>query len=126
MSIWILENSDGEKAVVANMVGFRKVMKLDPIAQRFEVSKVVGQIPCQDESAGVSAVIRMTIEAVGAVFPEINSRTLKVVDNSGNLLVGPSCKIGLAKGTGTARRTILEALTTQRKISTHGGWVVHS
>ena len=125
MSIWILENSDGEKAVVANMVGFRKVMRLDPVAKRFEESKVVGQIPTLRE-VGTNAAIRIAIEAVGAVYPAPNSRTLKVVDNSGNLLVGPACKIGLARGTGTARRTIMDALTTQRKIAAHGGWVVHS
>ncbi len=110
---------------MANMVGFRRVSQWDRIAARFSGAQVIGHLPVDPSAAGANAAIRMAIDAVGAVYPQCNSERLAVVDDTGTVVQGPGNKIDLARMTGTARRTIVTALTHQKRVSSRWGRVVH-
>jgi len=125
--IMILQNEQGELAVVASMTAFRRIVAqdVDVLARRFRDSVPVYHLPVDLSKAGANAGIRMLIDNLGAVYPEPNSRRLAVVGDDGQILFGPTDKVYLAGMTGTARRTIVTCVTHQRKLSKSTGYVVH-
>jgi hypothetical protein len=125
--ITVLKNKSGELAVVANMTAFRRIATqgIDVIARRFLDATPVYHLPLDMGKAGANAGLRMLVDSLGAVYPAPNSRRLAVVGAEGQILFGPTDKVYLAGMTGTARRTIVTALTHQRKLSKATGHVVH-
>lgn len=123
--IWILENSDSERAVISNYAGFNKLLHLgiDVRLNRFkEGSRIVCELPVVMRNAGAAKALRQVADAVGAIYPaDINQ--LAVVSDDGRVLAGPGDKIDLARMTGTARRTVWRSLSRQEPL-TGWGWVV--
>lgn len=124
--IYVLQNSIGEKAVVCNWTGWQRVLKLCPLAMRFKDACVIHRLPVDLDVAGSSLLVRGLIESLGACYPQPNSYRLAVMNDVGEILFGPCDKIELAKLTGTARRTVVRAVTRQVRLSPKsGGYVVH-
>jgi len=123
--IKVLRNQAGELAVVFNQTGFSKIVALgvDVVAARFKDAEAIHLLPIPN-GAGTDGAIRLLIDSLGAVYPSLNSNKLGVVTTSGEIVFRGD-KIKLAKGTKTARRTIISALMRQRQIAVHGGFVVH-
>lgn len=123
--MWILENLEGERAVIGNWAGYQQLLALglDCRLNRFtsERSRVVHQLPLAARSRGRDMAIAMAAE--GAVYPH-DGRGLAVVDSDGRRIAGPGDKILLARETGTARRTIWQVLANQARLA-GVGWVVH-
>jgi hypothetical protein len=125
--ITVIQNKQGERAVVANMTAFRRIAAqgVDTIARRFLDATPVYHLPLDIRKAGANAGLRMLVDSLGAIYPEPNSRRLAIVGSTGEVLHGPNDKVHLARMTGTARRTIVTCLTHQRRLSRATGHVVH-
>ena len=123
---WVLENSEGELAVVANMAGWQKLLALglDARINRFAGAQIVAQLPVSVRQRGRAAALRAVAASVGAIYP-VDSRQLAIVDDGGTVIAGPGDKTRLAKLTGTARRTVWRAYAEQAWLS-GGGWGVHA
>ena len=123
--ITVLRNAGGEIAVVYSLMGFKRIAESgwDAVASRFVEAEAIHSLPVGD-GAGTNAAIRIAIDSLGAVYPQCNSRRLAVVMPTGEI-VATGDKIDLARLTKSARRTIISALTRQRRVSAKGGYVVH-
>lgn len=121
----VLENEEGERAVVTSLAGFAKLRPFDAVARRFEDAVVIHRLPLAAGAKGGTAAVRMLIAAMEAVYPDPGSNRLGVVDSDGKVLHGPGSTATLGRATGTAGRTILSRLLEQRHFSPSGGWIIH-
>lgn len=123
--IHVLENIQGERAVVTSFVGFKRLLPFDAIAGRFEDAVVIHRLPLVTVAAGWTGAMRMLIESMGACYPDPASLRLGIVDITGKVLHGPAPTKTLGMATRTSGVTILGALLGQRLLSPSVGWVVH-
>jgi hypothetical protein len=123
--IHVLENMQGERAVVTSFAGFKRLLPFDVIAMRFEDARIIHRLPLVTVAAGWTGAMQVLIESMGAVYPDPASNRLGVVDLEGKVLHGPASTKTLGIVTRTSGITILGTLLGQRMLSPSVGWVVH-
>lgn len=120
--ITIIRNPDGERAVIASMSGFRRLLELgyDHLLNRFRRWEVESEIPAP-ESAGWSKALRVVVDQVNGVYPAPRG-WLAAVDGSGRVVhVGKIDR--LVKLLGSSQVRVRGRLCTQRQLE--GQWIVH-
>ncbi len=123
--LYILQNDLGNLAIVASMARFSRVMPLDARLRLFENFTIAAQLPIAANTRGLNQVIRTTAQAVGAVYPDCNSKHLALVNADGEVLAKGD-KIAIGKHCNVPRWTVMKAHLRQEPLQWAGkGWVVH-
>ena len=123
--ITIIENDDGERACLGSLSGWERVRLMDPLAKRWDSSRIIYRLPVPLQGAGIAALLRMTAEMLGCTYPQLNHRRLVVVDDDGKHLCLPGSKYDISRPVGVAARTICTSLQRQARLAVHRGTVIH-
>ncbi len=120
--LYILRSTEGQLAVVQSLKRFVRIMELDAVAATFVGYSVVASLPVVVRQSGVNALVRATVESLGAVYPNPWQSGLAIVTEAGEVL---KCgDIGhLARWVGIpperCQTSYLKGLPLER-----GGWIV--
>ena len=121
----IVRNSQDEIGLICTRAGFDRAVRLgDPLAGRFVGADVVGRIPMAMRVAGWFGAILLAMESLGAVYPNLDCSTLRIVDATGKVLAKGNRGI-LGQQFGTSRVEVGAALLDCRWSPRLGGWVIH-
>lgn len=121
--ITIIRNPAGERAVIASMSGFRKLLDLryDHLLNRFRRWEVESEIPLPHEIAGSARAVRAVVEQVGAIYPAPDGR-LAAVDGKGRVVhVGGVGRLATALSSSQVR--VRGRLCGLKRLD--GLWIVH-
>ncbi len=117
--LYLLRNDQNQIAIVASMVRFLRVMKLDARLKLFENYSIAAQLPINANTVGLNQVIRTTVDAVGAFYPDCNSNHLALVNADGELLARGD-KIAIGKFAKVPRWSVMRAHLTQQPLQWAG------
>ncbi len=122
----VLQNNEGQLAVIVSLKRFEVMNHLDARLRTFAPLRVICQLPVGVMSTGLNQVIRSTVEAIGACYPQANAKNLGIVTATGEVLATGD-KIALGKFANVPRWSVMRAHLQQLPLQWGGGraWIVH-